>query len=491
MPLAALAILAVGALAWPFTVDDAFITARYARHIGAGRGPTYAEDDAAADATDGVTGPLWILPGALAELVGLDPVASQKALGLALIAVAAALVVSRAGQRRGGTLAAPLTALLVASGPTLGVWGVAGLETGAATLALTGALLGATARPRVNAVLVGVCVGLLAWLRPEACPAGLIALVATGVRGGRRAGATAAVIALMLVIGVVVYRVALFGELLPLAVQAKPGELTAGAAYVFRGACVTTGVAGLVLASLAAWRGRAGDVWALGIVVTFSSSVAVAGGDWMPGFRLLAPILPTVALLAGVASARVLLRSRRPAIRVGVGLALAVAMLVPLLDLAVQLPEVRAAGEVRERVGRPLALWLAAHASRVALVDVGFLPYVGHFEVVDLGGVTDPEVARTPGAHLDKTIDPAWLASRAPDAIVLHASIAPRVSTTGELTSLAGYPVERRVARMPWVRASFRVARVVEYAPGYVYVVLLPRREAASRRGNATPHAPP
>jgi hypothetical protein len=28
---------------------------------------------------------------------------------------------------------------------------------------------------------------------------------------------------------------------------------------------------------------------------------------------------------------------------------------------------------------------------------------------------------------------------------------------------------------MPGIRARFRVARVVDYAPGYVYVVLLPR----------------
>jgi hypothetical protein len=296
------------------------------------------------------------------------------------------------------------------------------------------------------------------------------------VRGGRRAGLTSALIAASLVVGVAVYRVLLFGHLLPLAAQAKPAELSAGLAYVARAALVTTGVAGLALAALAARQGRRGDRWACAILASYLASVAVAGGDWMPGFRLVAPCLPSLALLASAGASRALLTSRTRAVRIATGAAVALAALLPLADLAVQLPEVRAAGSTRVNVGRPLALWLGQRARDVALVDVGYLPYLGGFDVVDLGGVTDPDVARRPGGHLDKTIDPAWLAERAPDAIVLHAATPPRVSASGELLSLAGYPIERRVAAMPWVRAQFRVARVVEYAPGYVYVVMLPRR---------------
>lgn len=484
-PLAALAVLAVGALAWPFTIDDAFITARYAQRLASGRGLTFIGSDAHA-VSDGVTSPLWLLPGVIAQRLGtsplgmgrlgMGPIDAQKLLGLALMALAAALIVSRARRRQGGTRAAWMAALLVASGPTLGVWGVAGLETGAATLALTAVVLGATARPRVDAVLVGVCVGLLAWLRPEALPAGVVALITVGIGGGRRAALTSALIAASLVVGVAAYRVVLFGHLLPLAAQAKPAELSAGLAYVARAALVTTGVAGLALAALAARQGRRGDGWACAIVATYLASVAVAGGDWMPGFRLVAPCLPSLALLASVGASRALLRSRTRAARIATLAAVALAALVPLVDLGVQLPEVRAAGQTRAEVARPLARWLALRARNVALVDIGYLAYVGGFDVVDLGGVTDQQVAQTPGGHLDKALDPAWLAERAPDAIVLHASTAPRVSATGELLSLAGYPIERRVAAMPWVRAHFRVARIVEYAPGYVYVVMLPRR---------------
>jgi hypothetical protein len=75
------------------------------------------------------------------------------------------------------------------------------------------------------------------------------------------------------------------------------------------------------------------------------------------------------------------------------------------------------------------------------------------------------------------------LRALAPDTIVLHASAPPRVDSEGRLLSLAGYAVERRVARMPWVRAELEVARVVAYAPGYYYVVLSARSPRAGIGG--------
>src|SRR6185312_15794958 len=66
-PLAALATAAVGIASWPYTVDD---------------GPP----------TDGITGPLWIVPGVLARWVGADPIAAAKIVGIACAAIAVALL---------------------------------------------------------------------------------------------------------------------------------------------------------------------------------------------------------------------------------------------------------------------------------------------------------------------------------------------------------------------------------------------------------------
>jgi hypothetical protein len=92
--------------------------------------------------------------------------------------------------------------------------------------------------------------------------------------------------------------------------------------------------------------------------------------------------------------------------------------------------------------------------------------------VIDLGGLTDEVIARSPGGHVDKRVDAAYLRARSPDAIVLHTARPARVSDAGELLSLDGYPVERRTAAMPFVRENFRVAGTIAYAPSYHYVVL-------------------
>ncbi len=71
---AALAVLVVGAAAWPYTVDDAYIVARYASRIASGDGYTMNDGHA----TDGVTGPLGLVPGVIASAAGLDPVEALR-----------------------------------------------------------------------------------------------------------------------------------------------------------------------------------------------------------------------------------------------------------------------------------------------------------------------------------------------------------------------------------------------------------------------------
>jgi hypothetical protein len=147
---------------------------------------------------------------------------------------------------------------------------------------------------------------------------------------------------------------------------------------------------------------------------------------------------------------------------------------VPLADLVTRVPEWAAAGASRDASAELIAL-LRARTRVVALVDVGWLAYGSGVEVVDLGGVTDAAIAHAPGGHLDKRIDPDYLARRAPDALLLHSAQPPRVDGAGWLLAFAGYPVERRVASLPFVRERFRVLHVMRYAPGYYYVLLTAR----------------
>ena len=141
--LGACAVAAIGVLSWPYTVDDAYIAARYARHVAHGLG--YAMNPG--QSTDGVTGPLWVVPQIAAIALGLDPIAIVKGIGLACTVLAVWLAVATQRARALGQQAAAIAAVTCALSPSLSSWAVAGLETGLATLLLTLAAAAAL-RPR-------------------------------------------------------------------------------------------------------------------------------------------------------------------------------------------------------------------------------------------------------------------------------------------------------------------------------------------------------
>ncbi|NOY93885.1 MAG: hypothetical protein GXP55_22105, partial [Deltaproteobacteria bacterium] len=295
--------------------------------------------------------------------------------------------------------------------------------------------------------------------------AGLVLLLGQRAPGRWRALAAATLgVAL-----VVAFRVTLFGHALPMALDAKPSTPLLGLTYVARGALVCFGITGLGLVGWAARASGPGRVYAWAVAAHLLA-LALAGGDWMPGFRLLAPIVPIYAL--ALAEGWHGLRRARPRLSLGL---LAVALMLPLIFSGLELPRLRASGRARDRRGAPLAHDLAALHGPVALVDVGYLGYRSGAPILDLGGVTDAVVARSPGGYLDKRIEPATLALREPVAIVLHAASAPELDARGNLRRLTGYPVERRIAAMAFVRLRYHVTRVVPYAPDYYYVLLTRR----------------
>lgn len=457
----AAAVGGVGAAAWPWTVDDAWIVARYARRLAAGEGWTFVDGPP----TDGVTGPLGLAPALAGELARGDPMLGLKVAGLAAGCAAGGWAAWAAGRK--GPRHAVVCAVLVALWPLVGIWSVAGLETGLATLAATAVAIGLLER---RAGRLGAGVAALAWLRPEAAAACLVALAVLGRERGR-ASAPAFVLAGLGAASIVAFRLAMFGALLPLSASAKPADLAHGLEYAARAGLVVLGVFGALPAFLAARAPgpRRGLALALGAHVL---AVILAGGDWMPGFRLFVPFLPALALLMAGPLAERMAPGEPRARRAGAVAMLAGAVAVPLVAGGLAILDARAAGRAREEAGAALAAHLRAHARRVALVDVGYLGFATGLGVIDLGGVTDPAIAALPGGHVDKVIDPGVLLARDPDAVVLHSRIEPRVDARGRLRRFAGHPVEARVAAMPWVAAQLRVTRVQAYAPGVWYVVL-------------------
>lgn len=475
--LAAAAILgALHAASWPYTVDDAFIAVRYADRLARGLGYTFVDGPA----TDGVTGPLWLAPLTLAARLGLAPLETAKVCSAGASLAALALVLARLRQQSLGTCAA-WVALLVAvtSLPFVG-WAAAGLETGLATLGLTVLTVAVTARhgsvygevtrpprPSLHVGMAGLAAALLPWLRPELLPCTAVLLAALHVRTRGRSR-SALVMALLGFVLLVLFRALCFGHALPMVVHAKPAQLGHGLAYV---AEIVARPRALVLALVCVMglRSLGRDGWLLaGMLALHLVVLALAGGDWMPARRLLAPLIPAAALLVGRSVSRLALRQRAWATALS-----ALFVVLGVLEVAPQLASARSAGLTRTRQLAPLVEAVCGASGPVALVDVGALGVAcPHVTLLDLGGLTEPAVAYARGVHLAKQVDAHWLRVRNPALIVLHSRERPAYDRERRLRWFAGYPVERRVLAMAFVQRAYRVERVIAYAPRYFYVVL-------------------
>lgn len=404
----ALAALLPALAMWGFTVDDALIPVRYARHLVTGAGWRF---DAGGPSTDGVTPLPWPLVLApMAHAPALVVLWRARVLGLlAWTATGAAL--GEAARRRAAAPAWARVAALatMALAVPIAAHAVSGMETAIATSIATLAVLRCR-RPMLTAALAGIA----ASLRPELAPWAVALAAGTAVveRRGVAGAVAAAAIALAPFAVCALVRVAIWGRPAPLALMAKPGEVSQGLAYV-AAACVVTLTPVLVLAPLALRRTPQGFVVVLAALVHVLA-IASVGGDWMPFARLMVPVAPSLAWAA------ILLAENAPPAATAVRSALAIALGVALFALGRRtIADARHVAEDRASLvaaARPL---LAA-TRRVAALDVGWVGAATDSDVVDLAGLTDPEIAALPGGHTSKRVDSIFLLARDPDVLVLY-----------------------------------------------------------------------
>src|SRR5579883_1492450 len=427
---------------WGFTVDDALISVRYARHLAAGVGWRF---DAAGPTSDGVTPLPW--PVVLAPLAGAEPLAvlaRAKALGLLASAAAGAALgaaIGRVGAAPWWGRAAAL-AILALSVP-VAAHAVSGMETALATALATAAVL-LVRRPRWCAIVAGTTAAFRPEMAAWAVTLAVCAGVAARVRPARAAAGVALALAPFACCALV--RLAVWGRPAPLALLAKPGDATFGLTYAAV-ACVVTLAPALVLAPFALARSRE----ALAIVLAASVHVAaivVVGGDWMPYARLMVPVVPGLSYAAVLAAARA-----HPLATAARSLA-AACLGVALLGQGAVADGRRVGADRRALVmaARPAL----APARCVAALDVGWVGAATEADIVDLAGVTDLEIASLPGGHTSKRVDAILLRARHVDALLLYA---PDGLPGGDVARWleASYPrvVEARLARDPVVARHF------------------------------------
>ena len=281
------------AWAWPYTMDDAYISFRYAKHIGDGLGPIWNLADRARP-VEGFTSftYVWLL-GLVRALSGPDLVVVGKVLGIG--AGASAVTVS--------FVLLPFTALNAVSGMETALFMLFNWLCAIACLRL----LEAPSRGKAWAFAV---LGLLGTLtRPEFLPAfGALALYAWWrCPEVRRTLALAILVADVLPgLAITAWRLLYYGQLVPNPFFVKQRTMMNqwGALYVAR----FLGLVALpyLLLAAGAWRRLRAEHRDLVAVVGLSLGAACAYftttvptmGWW---YRYLLPQVPLLALLAGVA----------------------------------------------------------------------------------------------------------------------------------------------------------------------------------------------
>jgi hypothetical protein len=288
-------------------IDDAFITLRYSRNVLAGHGPVFNPGEA----VEGYSNPTWLLlVTVVAAVTGLTTHVALFYLAKALCMVFGALTLAamyRLAKLHGnGMPAIALLMFVMASSPFLNVYNISGMETSLVTFLLALSFLfyylWRAHRKMVYAIGFGVTLGILSISRPEAFiyPVAIYAAIfACRARSKDERlpftyvtlGIVAAIVAAF-----IAFRLSYYGELLPNTLFAKnnPGlsVFKEGLRYVVLFLAIAAGP--YVLLTL--FKKAPPSVNAhlpIYLVIAAQCAFAVyAGGDWMPAFRLMLPVLP-------------------------------------------------------------------------------------------------------------------------------------------------------------------------------------------------------
>ncbi|MBL8752491.1 MAG: hypothetical protein JNK15_04245 [Planctomycetes bacterium] len=424
----------IATTAWPFVVDDAFIALRYSDRFAAGLGLTWTDGER----VEGFSNPLWLLLVAAFRALGVEAVSTVRALGVAAAAATLALLLrGRLLPASGpGLLAVPI----LAATTMLATWSIGGLESTLLLLALT------TGLDRLAAALAsdeergerrqwlraGIAFAVASWLRSDAplwvaCGAA-VALLATPRPGrvsrsqrlARLVGPTA--IAVAVLVGA---RLAYFGEWVPNTAFAKvtpnAASLSVGLAYLANNAIALRALllpAALGVIAFASPKHNALVAVAVVGTVAWWLYVAAIGGDTFPRGRFLVPSLAALAVLAGHGLAWLAERGRGG--RIG-------AWCVGLGCLGLAHFDAHAAPthpsqrlSTWEWLGKATGEWLGrafANAQPLLAVEAaGAVPYYSGLPALDLLGLCDATIAKTP-LVLDHGFVPAHNCGNGPYAL--------------------------------------------------------------------------
>jgi len=428
---------------WPRTVDDAFITFRYAQNLLDGLGPVYN----AGERVEGYSSPVWMLGSASAIALGIDPVVASKWAGLlcaGALSVAVYAALRASGVRAWG---AGLATCAVGGSFVLQLWSVSGMETAAyaalffAALAIAScigtsvrgafwasAFLAAASLTRPEGLMFWG-LGFLLYLRAvRTQPRRLLAYALPGF-------AIASHFA---------FRFAYYGSPFPNTYYAKTGgglRMWAQGLDGFTGFLSEPAIAilmsaafvGLVLGLSKRETRRAAALMGAAALVHMAWVVSV-GDDGLSEYRFYVPVVGPLAFLVGLlfygpGAAPLSRGTPRDRLLAGLG-ALTVCIAVPLSVSHFHsdaLPGLRGGMlqylEGNIKLGRHLAATRGPNTV-IAVPSAGAIPFYSRLPTIDMYGLNDAHIARVPfpvrvPGRMMKW-DNAYVLSQNPDLIVLN-----------------------------------------------------------------------
>ena len=437
----AILILAIAiAKAWPFTVDDAFITSRYSRNVAQGLGATF---NATGPRAEGYTTFSWMVLLVVPHLLRMDAVLVAKALGVmatfATLLVAARWARAEARERRGdmrenaGAWAFAGASLCFAAIPATAVHAVSGMETALFTLLLTAMFATASdwmrgdARATNRLVALALLLGLT---RPEGNFAAAVVIATCagcGPFAGRRSLLLRSAVGWVAPIAAYeLWRYGYYGLLFPLPFYVKlgsPGRLPGwpDVRDWLQGPLLHFG---LLVAPVLARPPR--SLWpALAAMAALTAFFVLPQHQMGYEHRYLAPLDPACAALAGIGLGRIATTTLAPlrAARVAACAALPLSCGLELRGspgvIAGAVEYAEGLSHAHARLGRELHD-LHLPGDRLAIADAGAVPYLSGWWTTDLVGLNDARIA-TSGRR-----DPTELLAEGFDVVVLASESADR-----------------------------------------------------------------
>lgn len=460
-----------------FYHDDAYISLRYVHNFLDGQGLVWNPGES----VEGYSNFLWVLLVGLLGRFGIDLVLATKLLGtLCLLGCSYSVFrICRVWHSSTPNVSAVAVLIVLSSLPMI-VWSIGGLEPVLFALLL---LLGLWLVNRIPgegtraAILAGILFALLSMTRPDG-PLYLLCGVIWLAFHSRRSLPILLLTFLLFFGAFLLWRYSYYGDWLPNPAYVKGtvtlSNLWRGLSYLRDYAISLPYLLPLTIASLIWLRAR--KVWAprysllLIVIVGHLAYITIVGGDHMPAFRFMVPIIPLSAIVIAETVGNFMVTAdgfRRLAP------SLAILSLVTLQILFP--PEITARAKHEDGaafLGRIVGEYISANfpkGSLIALNTAGSTPYYApEHRFIDMLGLNDrtiakrknpPRVARWQDVPGHEKGDGKYVMKRRPDYIIAGGA--------------AGYAVT-----MGWFLTEYELAKDPKFERSYsAQMVLIPVRQ--------------